>query len=123
MSNNKLFVGGLAWATTDDSLRAGFEQYGEVIEARVIMDRETGRSRGFGFVTFADSESAEAAKDLDGQELDGRRIRVDKAKEKGDGGGGGGRRGGGGGGWGGGGGGGGRGGRGGRGGGGWNRDY
>ncbi len=120
MSENKLFVGGLAWATTDDSLRAGFEQYGEVTEARVILDRETGRSRGFGFVTFADAESAQAAKELDGQELDGRRIRVDEAKAKGGGGGGGGgRRGGGGGGWGGGGGG--RGGRGG--GGGWNRDY
>ncbi len=116
--SNKLFVGGLAWATTDDSLRESFAAYGEVVEARVILDRETGRSRGFGFVTFNSPEEAAAAREaLDGQEVDGRRIRVDEAKAKG-GGGGGGHRGGGGGGYGGGGGRGGRGGGGGWGGGG-----
>ncbi|KAK9054445.1 hypothetical protein SSX86_025523 [Deinandra increscens subsp. villosa] len=61
MSSSKVFVGGLAWATDDMSLREAFGAYGEVHEARVIVDRETGRSRGFGFVTFADTEAASAA--------------------------------------------------------------
>ena len=102
--SSKLFVGGLAWATSDDSLKAHFEQGGgEVVEAKVITDRETGRSRGFGFVTFADESSASEARDsLNGTELDGRTIRVDTATERrpsrGGGGGGGGGYGGGGGG-------------------------
>lgn len=95
----KLFVGGLAWATGDDGLRAAFEQYGEVSDARVITDRETGRSRGFGFVTFENPADADrAAEEMDGSELDGRRIAVNEARERSGGGGGGGRRGGGGGG-------------------------
>jgi len=118
--SNKLFCGGLAWATTDDSLRAAFEGFGDITDAKVIMDRETGRSRGFGFVTFADPSMAQTARDsMDGQNLDGRTVRVDIAQERsrggggggggrgGYGGGGGGRGGGGGGGYGGGGGGGG----------------
>jgi RNA recognition motif-containing protein len=101
---NKLFVGSLAWATDDTSLRTAFEEFGPVTDAKVILDRDTGRSRGFGFVTYADDESAtEAIAGLDGQELDGRRIRVSIAQERergggrGRGGGGGGGRGGGGG--------------------------
>ncbi|MBJ95924.1 MAG: RNA-binding protein [Rickettsiales bacterium] len=95
---NKLFVGGLAWATSDDSLRAHFEAFGEVTDAKVITDRDTGRSRGFGFVTFAESDSAATAQsELHGTELDGRSIRVDQATERGGGGGGRGPRGGGGG--------------------------
>ena len=94
---NKLFVGGLAWATDDHGLRAAFETFGEVTEAKVIMDRDTGRSRGFGFVSFADSGAADAAVgEMNGAQLDGRSIRVDRAveKQRGGGGGGGGRRGG-----------------------------
>ncbi len=104
----KLFVGGLAWATDDQGLRAAFESFGAIDEAKVITDRETGRSRGFGFVTFGTAEDAAKAQEaMDGQEVDGRRIRVDIAKERSGGrGGGGGGRGGGGGGYGGGGGGG-----------------
>ncbi len=95
---NKLFVGGLAWATDDQGLREAFEAYGAVEEAVVIKDRETGRSRGFGFVTMGSAEEADAAqKALDGSQLDGRGIRVNEAQERGGGGGGGGRRGGGGG--------------------------
>ena len=95
---NKLFVGGLAWATDDTSLRAHFEPFGEVTDAKVITDRDSGRSRGFGFVTFADGDSAAAAQgELHGTELDGRAIRVDQATERGGGGGRGGPRGGGGG--------------------------
>jgi RNA recognition motif-containing protein len=101
-----LFVGGLAWATRDETLKAHFEQSGEVTDAKVIMERDTGRSRGFGFVTFADAETATKARDaLNGSDLDGRSIRVDSATERpdrggrdGGGGGGGGRDGGGGGG-------------------------
>ena len=54
----KLFVGGLAWATTSEGLRKAFEEFGEVIDAKVITERETGRSRGFGFVTLADDAAA-----------------------------------------------------------------
>ena len=79
---NRLFVGGLAWATDDARLLEAFEQYGEVVEAKVIADRETGRSRGFGFVTFAQADDAQAALELNDQELDGRAIRVDVAKER-----------------------------------------
>jgi len=99
---NKLFVGNLSWDTTDASLYEAFAQFGEVTEAKVITDRDTGRSRGFGFVTFADSAAGEKASSaLDGSTLDGRQIRVNEAQDRrsgGGGGGGGGYRGGGGGG-------------------------
>ena len=106
--SKKLFVGGLAWATDDNGLRAAFETYGEVTDAKVITDRESGRSRGFGFVTFADEASGtKAIEEMDGAELDGRRLTVNVARQdnrRGGGGGGGGRGGyrgggGGGGGW------------------------
>jgi RNA recognition motif-containing protein len=57
----KLFVGGLSWGTDDRALRAAFEQFGDVLEASVITDRETGRSRGFGFVTGGDAQAGQAA--------------------------------------------------------------
>ena len=101
--SNRLFVGGLAWATTNDSLRSAFEKYGPVSDAVVVKDRETGRSRGFGFVTFEEEHDAdEALKNMNDTELEGRTIRVDKAGERPSGGGGGGgfRSGGGGGGYG-----------------------
>ena len=99
--SKKLFVGGLAWATDDQGLRSAFEQYGEVTDAKVITDRDTGRSRGFGFVTFADGAAADTAvEQMNGAQLDGRTLNVDEARDRrggGGGGGGGGRRGGGGG--------------------------
>jgi cold-inducible RNA-binding protein len=113
--SKKLFVGGLAWETDDASLADAFSRYGNLTDAKVITDRDTGRSRGFGFVTFEDEESAQSALEgMNGQNLDGRTLRVDLATEQAP------RRdrGGNGGGYGGGGGGGGRGGRGGGGGGG-----
>jgi cold-inducible RNA-binding protein len=95
--SRKVFVGGLPWATDDASLRDFFAECGEVVEAKVILDRETGRSRGFGFVTFDSADSAQSALSLDGQSLDGRNIKVDLAEERprtgGGGGGGGGFRG------------------------------
>ncbi|THG23389.1 hypothetical protein TEA_027958 [Camellia sinensis var. sinensis] len=70
MSSSKLFVGGIAYSADDTSLREAFNKYGEVVEARVIVDRETGRSRGFGFVTYTSGEEASAAiQALDGQVL------------------------------------------------------
>lgn len=82
--SNKLFVGGLSWDTTNQGLKRAFEAHGEVTEAKVILDRDTGRSRGFGFVSFTDSRDAAAAKEaLNGTELDGRSIRVDEARERG----------------------------------------
>jgi cold-inducible RNA-binding protein len=97
--SKKLFVGSLSWDTNDEGLRNAFAPHGEVSEAIVISDRHTGRSRGFGFVTFEDDEAADKAiAALNGTQLDGRTIRVDvaQAKERN---GGGGRRGGYGGGW------------------------
>jgi cold-inducible RNA-binding protein len=87
----KLFVGGLSWNTTDQSLGDHFAAFGEVTDAKVITDRETGRSRGFGFVTFADAAAATTAiAQMDGADLDGRTIRVNEAEDKGRSGGGGG---------------------------------
>ncbi|KAM7506839.1 hypothetical protein LguiA_017292 [Lonicera macranthoides] len=83
MSSSKLFVGGLSYGTDEISLREAFGQYGQVVEARVIMDRDTGRSRGFGFVSYTSSEEASsAAQAMDGQDLQGRRVRVSFATEK-----------------------------------------
>ncbi|MBU6160464.1 MAG: RNA-binding protein [Myxococcales bacterium] len=97
--SSKLFVGGLSWGTRDEALRAAFGPFGEVTDARVVTDRETGRSRGFGFVTYNSPQEAEAARaGMDGAELDGRTLRVDLAQDKAGGGGGGGGFGGGGGG-------------------------
>lgn len=78
-----LFIGSLAYATDDDALKAHFEQIGEVESARVMTDRDTGRSRGFGFVTYVNEEDNQKAIDqLDGKELDGRAINVNLAKPK-----------------------------------------
>lgn len=96
----KLFVGSLAWATDSAGLRAAFEKFGEIEEAQVVNDRETGRSRGFGFVTFVDEGSSQqAVAEMNGKDLDGRPIVVNEARDQSPrGGGGGGYRGGGGGG-------------------------
>lgn len=79
----KIFVGGLDFSLSDAELREAFAQFGDIVESKVIMDRETGRSRGFGFVTFKDAEAAKKAiAEMNGQELSGRTIRVDKAQER-----------------------------------------
>jgi len=81
--SKKLFVGGLNWKTTDEGLRQAFERFGEITEAKVITDRETGRSRGFGFITFVDDQAAENAKnEMDGTQLEGRTIKVNEAEQK-----------------------------------------
>ncbi|MBL8763821.1 MAG: RNA-binding protein [Phycisphaerae bacterium] len=114
----KLYVGNLSFNTSEARLRELFEAHGEVVSASIVMDRETGRPRGFGFVEFSNEEQGRAAiAALNGQNVDGRDLTVNEARprEAGGGGGGGGRR------FGGGGGGGGRGGPGGGGGGGGRR--
>jgi RNA recognition motif-containing protein len=79
----KLFVGGLSWGTVDASLRQAFEQFGDVSDAKVIMDRETGRSRGFGFVTMPDdAEATKAITAMDGAAIDGRAVKVSEAQER-----------------------------------------
>jgi RNA recognition motif-containing protein len=81
---SKVFVGGLSYRTTEDSLKTCFSQAGTVNSARIITDRETGRSRGFGFVEMASPAEAESAiAALDGKELDERVIRVSIANETG----------------------------------------
>lgn len=81
--SKKLFVGGLPWEVDDDALRNHFEPFGEVTDAKVILDRDTGRSRGFGFVTFEEAADADEAIDaLNESELEGRTIRVNEAQEK-----------------------------------------
>src|SRR5688500_2935338 len=83
----KLFVGGLSFSTSTDGLRAAFARFGAVDSAAVMTDRETGRSRGFGFVEMATTEEAERAiSSLNGSQLDGRMIRVEKATPRGAGG-------------------------------------
>ncbi len=79
----RLFVGGLSWDTNSKELRDFFAEIGEVREATIVTDRDTGRSRGFGFVTMAKRDEAmQAMKKLGGQDLDGRAIRIDLATER-----------------------------------------
>ena len=81
--SNKLFVSGLSWDTDDSGLHAAFERFGSITEAKVIQDRETGRSRGFGFVTFTESSAAsDAIAEMDGTTLDGRSIKVNEAQAR-----------------------------------------
>ena len=100
---NRLYVGNLSFHTSEDALQEAFAQFGEVSEVKIVTDRETGRSRGFAFVSMADENGArDAIAQLNGASLDGRALRVNEAEERqqrsGGGGGGGGRSGGGGGG-------------------------
>ena len=81
--SSKLFVGGLSWDTNDDTLKNAFAPHGAVTDAKVIVDRDSGRSRGFGFVTMGDKAEAQAAiEKMDGTVLDGRTIRVNEAQER-----------------------------------------
>jgi len=87
--SKKLYVGGLSWDTDDSGLRTAFETHGDIEEAKVITDRDTGRSRGFGFVTFSENEAADTAIEaMNGTELDGRSLNVNEAQDRKSGGGG-----------------------------------
>ncbi|KAK9919751.1 hypothetical protein M0R45_028330 [Rubus argutus] len=77
----RCFIGGLAWSTSDRSLKEAFDKYGKLVEAKVVVDKFSGRSRGFGFVTFDDKKAMEEAiEEMNGMDLDGRTITVDKAQ-------------------------------------------
>lgn len=81
----KLYVGGLSYSTTEDSLRDAFAQAGSVVSSAIIMDKMSGRSRGFGFVEMSSDDEAQAAIDLwNGKELDGRTLTVNIARPMGD---------------------------------------
>jgi cold-inducible RNA-binding protein len=99
MSNNKLYVGNLAYSVTDDSLQQTFAEFGQVSSAKVMMDRDSGRSKGFGFVEMGNADAAQAAiRGLNGKSVDGRPLVVNEARPREErpggfgGGGGGGRR-------------------------------
>lgn len=77
----KLFVGGLPFAVDDDQLKQMFASFGDIVSAVVIKDRDTGRSKGFGFVEFSDDSAAKAAvAEMDGKEVEGRNITVNEAR-------------------------------------------
>ena len=81
--STKLFVGSLPWAVNDDALKSAFEAHGSVVTAKVVTDRQTGRSRGFGFVEMEnESEANNAIQALNGSQLKGRSIIVSEAKPK-----------------------------------------
>ena len=99
MEQNKLYVGNLPFSVNDEQLRGIFASYGEISQLNLIMDRDTGRPKGFGFITFATQQAAEKALEQNGKDLGGRAMRVNIATDKprtggGGGGGGGGYRGG-----------------------------
>ena len=79
----KLYVGNLSFQTQETDLRDHFAQYGEVVSSNIVSDRDMGRSRGFGFVEMSSDDEARAAQNaLDGQELDGRQLKVNEAKPR-----------------------------------------
>ena len=81
--NQRLYVGNLAFDTTEDTIRTAFAQFGEVTEVKLMLDRETGQSRGFSFVTMGDNQAAaKAVSQMNGHMLDGRSLRVDEAQER-----------------------------------------
>lgn len=81
--NSKIFIGGLHWKTTEPGLKQAFSFVGEVASVRIILDKETGRSRCFGFVQFSSAEEAKTAiEKCNGMLLDGRNIKVSEAKER-----------------------------------------
>ncbi|UZP68709.1 RNA-binding protein [Desulfovibrio mangrovi] len=81
MSKN-IYVGNLSWSATDDDLRSLFSDYGSVLSAKVIEDRETGRSRGFGFVEMENADALQAIEALNGQNFQGRDLRVNEAQPR-----------------------------------------
>ncbi len=90
---NRLYVGNLSYSATSESLREQFAAFGEVTDAHVVMDRESGRSRGFGFVTMGTAGDAQKAiEGMNGAVVDGRALRVNEAEERQNRGGGGGQR-------------------------------
>jgi len=82
MANNKIYVGNISYSTEEEELRQEFSECGEIEEINVITDRETGRSKGFAFITFKEDEAATASLEKNGKELQGRNIRVNIAEDR-----------------------------------------
>ncbi|KAJ3278308.1 hypothetical protein HK104_002459 [Borealophlyctis nickersoniae] len=82
MASRTLFIGNLSWTVRTDDLAALFSPFGEIKSIRVMTDRETGRSRGFGFVEMEEEESRKAEKELDGTDFRGRELRVNEAEQR-----------------------------------------
>lgn len=82
MANKRLYVGGIPYSSTEDTLRSAFEQAGTVQSAEIVMDRQTGRSRGFGFVEMDEEGADKAIEMLDGKDFEGRRLSVSVARER-----------------------------------------
>jgi cold-inducible RNA-binding protein len=80
---NRLYVGNLAFSTTEEALKDAFAEFGEVVEAKLMIERETGRSRGFAFVELASADAARTAiEQMNGAVLDGRSLRVNEAEDR-----------------------------------------
>lgn len=82
MSQNKLYVGNFPYSVTETELRSLFSNYGQINELAMIMDRETGRPKGFAFITFATQQSAEQALEMNGRDVGGRPLKVNVAMER-----------------------------------------
>ena len=82
MAQNKLYVGNFPYSCTEDQLRAMFSEYGQITDLALIMDRETGRPKGFAFITFATQQAAEKALELNGRDVGGRPLKVNVALER-----------------------------------------
>lgn len=82
MSQNKLYVGNFPYTVSEDELRGIFSPYGDIDELAMIMDRDTGRPKGFAFITFANQQSAETALEQNGKDLGGRPLKVNMAMDK-----------------------------------------
>ncbi|OGV59977.1 MAG: RNA-binding protein [Lentisphaerae bacterium RIFOXYC12_FULL_60_16] len=80
--SKRIYVGNLPYSTTNDELRTLFEPHGQVLSADVLIDRETGRSRGFGFIEMSDADAQKAIAALNGKEIEGRALRVNEARER-----------------------------------------
>lgn len=81
MSQNKIYIGNLPYRATEDELSGFFAACGDVLEVRIVTDRDSGRSKGFGFVSFSSREAVDAALGLDGKEFQGRMLKISMAKE------------------------------------------
>lgn len=80
--SNKVFVGNLSYDANTSDLEDAFRSYGEIVNVKIVTDRASGKSRGFGFITFSSPEQAKHALEMDGKEVQGRKIRVNEARDK-----------------------------------------
>lgn len=79
---NKIYVGNLSYKVTEPQLKEYFEQFGEITDVKLITDYNTGQSKGFGFITYSSTDEMEKALEKNGEELEGRKLFVNKAREK-----------------------------------------